>query len=114
MVRYRIGETVDQFSDILWSSLSSKHVTVSDKDRFIYIAVKFPDWWNFPNVVGYIDGRHIRIKYPTKAGSLFYNYKKFSSTVLQVVADSESRFIFIDVGAFGKQIDGGTFSDSTL
>ena len=36
------------------------------------------------------------------------------SVVLQGVADSESRFIFVDVGAYGKQSDGGTFSASTL
>jgi hypothetical protein len=36
------------------------------------------------------------------------------SIVLQGVADSESRFIFIDTGAYGKQSDGGTFSASTL
>jgi hypothetical protein len=48
------------------------------------------------------------MKYPTKAGSLFYHYEQFSSTALQGVADSESRFIFIDVGAYGKQSDGVT------
>ena len=36
------------------------------------------------------------------------------SVVLQGVADSESRFIFIDIGAYGKQSDGGTFSASKL
>jgi hypothetical protein len=30
------------------------------------------------------------------------------------VADSESRFIFIDIGANGKQSNGGTFYVSTL
>ena len=38
----------------------------------------------------------------------------FLSVVSQGVADSRSRFIFIDKGAFGKQSDGGTFSGSTL
>ena len=38
----------------------------------------------------------------------------FFSVALQGVADSESRFIFIDKDAFGKQSDGGTFSGSTL
>ena len=38
----------------------------------------------------------------------------FSPIMLQGVADSESRFIFIDLGAFGKQKDGGTFSASTI
>ena len=51
----------------------------------------------------------------TKAGSLFYNYKHFfPPLVLQGLADSESRLIFINIGAFGKQSDGGTFSGSTL
>jgi len=38
----------------------------------------------------------------------------FSPVVLRGVADSESGFIFIDIGAYGKQSDGGTFSASTL
>ena len=81
--------------------------------NFLDIAVKFQERWNFPNVIGCIDGKHIRVKCPTKAGSLFYNYKQFL-VVLQGVANSESRFIFIDIGAYGKQSDGGTFSGSTL
>ena len=34
--------------------------------------------------------------------------------VLQGVAYSERRFIFIDIGAYDKQNDGGRFSDSTF
>ena len=36
----------------------------------------------------------------------------FSPRSITSVADSECRVIFIDVGAYGKQSDGGTFSDS--
>ena len=68
---------MDQISDVLWSKLSSKHLTVPDYDRVLDIAVKLRERWNFPNVTGCIDGKHIRIIYPTKAGSLFYNYKQF-------------------------------------
>jgi len=77
MDHYTVGEIVDQVSDVLWSKLSSKHLTVQDHDRFLDIAVKFRERWNFPNVIGYTDGKHIRIKCPTKAGSLFYNYNFF-------------------------------------
>ena len=45
---------------------------------------------------------------------MFYNYKGFHSIVLQAVADSEYRFIFVDVGAFRKQGDAGTFAASSL
>ena len=74
MNHYTAGKRVDQVSDVLWSKLSSKHVTVPDHDKFLDIAVRFRERWNFPNVTGCIDGKHIRIKCYTKAGSLFYNY----------------------------------------
>jgi hypothetical protein len=45
---------------------------------------------------------------PTKITNNFF------SIALKFVADSESRFIFIDIGAYGKQSDGGTFSASNL
>jgi len=34
--------------------------------------------------------------------------------VSQCITDSESRFIFIGIGGYGTQSDGGTFSASTL
>lgn len=70
--------------------------------------------WNFPNCFGTIDGKHVRITCPSHSGSLFYNYKHFFSIVLQGVADSNCRFIAIDVGARGKQSDGGVFKESDL
>jgi len=39
---------------------------------------------------------------------------RFFSVVLQGVANSEIRFIVIDIDSYGKQSDGGTFSGSTL
>jgi len=77
MDNYTAGKIVDQVSDVVWSKLSSKHVTVPDHDMFLDIAVKFQERWDFPHVIGCIDGKHIRIKCPTNAGSLFYNYKLF-------------------------------------
>jgi len=68
---YTVGKIVHQVSDVLWSKLSSKHLTVPDHDRCLDSAVKFRERWNFPYVFGCIDGKHIRIKCPKKAGSLF-------------------------------------------
>jgi len=49
-----------------------------------------------------------------KLGHCFTTTNNFFSVILQGVADSESRLIFIDIGPYGKQSDGGTFSASTL
>jgi hypothetical protein len=45
---------------------------------------------------------------------MYRNYKQFFSIVLQAVADARYRFIAIDVGVYGKESDGGIFSNSNL
>jgi hypothetical protein len=65
---------VNQVSDVLWSKLSSKHLTFPDHDRFLVIAVKFRERLSFPNVIGCTDGKHIRVKRPKKARSLFNKF----------------------------------------
>jgi hypothetical protein len=77
---YTVGKIVDDVSDVLWS----KHLTVPDHDRFLDIDVKFRERWDFPNVIGYIDGNHICIKRPTKSESLFYDHKQFSPLYYKV------------------------------
>jgi hypothetical protein len=56
MDHYIIGQTVDQIRDVLRSKLSSKHLSVLNHDRFLYTVDKFQERWNFPNVIGSIDG----------------------------------------------------------
>nr|CAI5841789.1 unnamed protein product [Callosobruchus analis] len=78
------------------------------------IALDFYNKWNFPNCIGCIDGKHIRIKCPKKTGSTFFNYKSYISIVLQGIADANYKFIAVEVGAYGRQSDEGTFSDSNI
>nr|CAI5818962.1 unnamed protein product [Callosobruchus analis] len=46
------------------------------------------------------------------SGSLFHNYKNYFSVVLLAIADSNYAFIYIDVGAFGKDSDSAIFEKS--
>jgi hypothetical protein len=77
MAHYTVGITADQVSGVPWSKLSSKHFTVPDRDRFSDIAAKFKKRRSFPNVTGCTDGKHTRVKFHPKAGSLFSSSSSF-------------------------------------
>lgn len=73
------------------------------------IAEEFFERWNFPHVIGAIDGKHIAIRKPANSGSLYINYKKFFSIVLMGVVDANYRFIWVEVGANGSASDAQIF-----
>ena len=41
------------------------------------ISEEFAQKWQFPHVLGAIDGKHIRIKAPKRSGTNYHNYKVF-------------------------------------
>lgn len=77
-------------------------------------AEEFGQKWHFPNCVGAIYGKHVRVFCPKRSGSLYYNYKNFFSIVLLAVVDANYKFIFTDVGSYSKDGDSGIFDKSNL
>jgi hypothetical protein len=76
------------------------------------VLKRFAGKWNFPNCFGCTDGKHICLKCPTNAGSMYYNYKQYHSSVLRGIAVANYKLICIDVESYGKQSDGEIFSSS--
>jgi hypothetical protein len=69
---------------------------------------------NLPHCIRAVDGKHIRIIKPEYSGSTYFNYKDYFSTVVLAVADSEYRFTFVDIGAYGKDCDSTIFKESSF
>lgn len=82
----------------------------STVEKWEEIANEFEERWNFPNCIGALDGKHCTIQAPAKCGSEYFNYKKCNSVVLMALVDAGYKFIFIDVGDFGRNSDGGVFA----
>lgn len=84
------------------------------EENWIRIADEFYERTNFPNVIGAIDGKHIRIVQPQNSGSSFFNFKKFFSCVLMAWTDADYKFVHIDVGAYGSSSDSEIFKSSQM
>lgn len=109
-----VSKIIREILKVIWEILQPLHMKIPDEQDFRKVAHDYYNIWNFPNCIGSIDGKHIRLNCPAHSGTMFYNYKKYFSIVLQGLVDAHYRFINIDVGGYGKQSDGGTFRSSAL
>ncbi|KAH7959050.1 hypothetical protein HPB49_007702 [Dermacentor silvarum] len=96
----------------LWSRPQPLYMPKPNTATWLHVAEGFRHTWQFPNCLGAVDGKHVHIKCPGKSGSMYFNYKGTYSIVLLAVADSNYKFVVVDVGAYGKQSDGGVLEQS--
>lgn len=76
---YRVGKQtfgnlIDKVCDAILIALEDEYKSFSDTD-WLSVANQFNAKWNLPNCLGATDGKHIAIRCPKNAGSMFYNYK---------------------------------------
>ena len=84
------------------------------EEEWIEVSKNIYNYWQFPNSLGAMDGKHIAIFNPPSAGSTFYNYKGFYSVVLLALVKQYYQFLYVDVGCQGRVSDGGVFKNSDL
>lgn len=113
---YRIGHTtvrdiIHEVCMAIWENMRQSSFPELNEERWLEIAKGFNENANYPNCVGAIDGKHIRVIKPSDSGSLYYNYKKYFSIVLLAVCDADYKFTYIDVGAFGKCSDSSIYKN---
>lgn len=116
---YRIGRStisaiVKETCTVIWRVLKEQVMCKPTTDDWERIADEFFQRTNFPNCIGALDGKHIRVVNPENSGSQFYNYKHFFSIVLLALVDANYCFTVVDVGHYGKASDSNIFRQSTL
>ncbi|KAJ4436848.1 hypothetical protein ANN_16980 [Periplaneta americana] len=114
---YRMGIStialiVRQVCEVIWEVMAEECLPEPTLQKWQEIAFGFQTKANFPNCIGALDGKHIRVIKPIKSGSLFMNYKHYFSIALLGICDSNYCFIYIDVGAYGRNSDSTVFKDS--
>ncbi|KAJ8946640.1 hypothetical protein NQ314_008812 [Rhamnusium bicolor] len=110
--RWTAGEIVRRFYRAVWKR--EKCIPKPDKKMWKEIANEFERRANFLHCLGAVDGKHIRVVKAEKSDSLCYNYKNYFSISLMAVADSNYRFVYVDIGSFGKDADPTIFQNSSL
>lgn len=78
------------------------------------IVIDFWDLWNFPNFIGAIDGKHVKIQAPPHSGSKFFNYKHSFYIVLLAFVDAHYKFTVVHTGSYGRNSDRGIVAHSKL
>ncbi|KAM4033511.1 uncharacterized protein ACNLHF_020418 [Anomaloglossus baeobatrachus] len=99
---------------VIWQKLQPMVMPSPTEESWLQIAAGFQTVANFPNFIGAVDGKHVRVQKPPRSGSLFFNYKKYFSVVLMAVADAHYKFVAIDVGAYGSTGDSWVLQSSQI
>jgi hypothetical protein len=95
------ADIVTEICGILRYSLKLEYIPVPTTEKWYEIADAFFEKWNFPNSIGAIDGKHVTVVCPSLSGSLYHNYKRYFSILLQAVADADCRIIAVDISTEG-------------
>lgn len=92
-----ISGIVVETCEAIWNRFMILHMIPVTTEILETNATRFFQRWIFPNCVGCIDGKHIRIKQLAHSGTDYFNYKGKFSIIMQAIADEKCRFTSIDV-----------------
>ena len=109
-----VGRIIYETCEALWQLLENYLQCHESNSDWKKIANEFNLIWNFPHCIGALDSKYVVMQAPERSGYPFFNYKKPHSIVLKAVCDTHYKFTMVDIGALGRNSDGGVFSSSRI
>lgn len=100
--------------ELIYQNLCSTVMPTPTQETWLQVAEGFESATSFPNCIGSVDGKHLRVHQPPHSGSKSFNNKKYFSVVLMAVADTKYRFLAIDVGAYDSEGDARVMEASQI
>ncbi|XP_044129675.1 uncharacterized protein LOC122922958 [Bufo gargarizans] len=103
--KFTIAGIVRATCDLIWERLRPTVMPTPTAETWLDIASHFEVTTQFPNCVGALGGKHIRVRMPPKKGSRPYSLKKYFSVVLLALADSRYHFVAVHTVADASKAD---------
>lgn len=95
-------------------SLMQEYISWPTQERKAIISENFKAKQNIRNIIGAIDGSHVRINRPSEHEETYVNRKQYHSMIIQAVCDSSKLFTDICCGEPGSLHDARVLRRSNL
>lgn len=106
---FTISAIIRTTCELIWERLQPSVMPAPTTEALLDIASHFEVTTQFPNCVGALGGKHIRVSKPPTKGSND-NQKKYFSVVLLALADSRYNFVAVHTVADGSTADARVLS----
>ncbi|KAJ8687628.1 hypothetical protein QAD02_023422 [Eretmocerus hayati] len=109
-----VSNIINEVTLAIWACLKPLVFRKLNQEEWRKIARGFKNEWDYDHCVGAVDSKLVKIIPPPHCGSLVYDYKGHHSIHLHAIVDAYQIFTLVDVGAAGRQSDGGVFRASKI
>lgn len=113
LCKITISAIVRSTCELIWERLHPTVMPAPTTEAWLDIASHFEVTTQFPNCVGALGGKHIRVRKPPTKGSKD-NHKKYFSVVLLALADSRYHFVAVHTVADGSTTDARVLSATRM
>ncbi|XP_072002186.1 uncharacterized protein [Engystomops pustulosus] len=118
-LQFRVGKStisgiVKSTCHVIWQYLQPIAMPSVTQETWLKAAAGFHAVTSFPNCIGAIDSKRVRVQQPPQSRSQYFNCKGHFSIVLMAVADATYRFLAIKVGAYGNPAESRTLLTSVF